>query len=223
MKDREPSPILIGMFDSPFVRRVAVSLRLLEIEFAHRNWSVGKDFDRIREFNPLGRVPTLVLEDGSSLIESAAILDYLDERAGEGKALLPVAGPHRQAALQIMAIAVGAAEKAVLQVYENVFRPAEKRHEPWVTRCRSQMSAALDELERRVTATPSPAWLAGPQMTQADITVACMVTFLDEAMDLSRAEAKYPALRAAVARCEALPEFRAFKVPFDKPAPPAAT
>ena len=70
--------ILIGMFDSPFVRRVAVTMNLLAIPFEHRNWSVGKDFDRIREFNPLGRVPTLVLADGESLIESAAILDYLD-------------------------------------------------------------------------------------------------------------------------------------------------
>jgi drug/metabolite transporter (DMT)-like permease len=71
--------ILIGMFDSPFVRRVAVTMNLLKIPFEHRNWSVGKDFDRIREFNPLGRVPTLVLDDGESLIESAAILDYLDD------------------------------------------------------------------------------------------------------------------------------------------------
>jgi glutathione S-transferase len=212
-------PILIGMFDSPFVRRVAVSMRLLQIDFAHHNWSVGKDFERIRQFNPLGRVPTLVLEDGSALIESAAILDYLDERAGPAKALLPVTGPQRRAALQIMAIAVGAAEKAVLQVYETVFRPAEKRHEPWVMRCRVQMTAALDELEKRATAVPRGEWLAGSRMTQADITLACMFTFLDEAIDL-RGTSPFTALRAACARCEALPEFKAFKVAFDKPVAP---
>jgi len=61
--------ILIGMFDSPFVRRVAVSMHLLDLPFEHRNWSVGKDFDQIRRYNPLGRVPTLVLDDGESLIE----------------------------------------------------------------------------------------------------------------------------------------------------------
>jgi glutathione S-transferase len=210
------------MFDSPFVRRVAVSMRLLQIDFAHHNWSVGKDFERIRQFNPLGRVPTLLLEDGSALIESAAILDYLDERAGAAKALLPVAGPQRQAALQIMAIAVGAAEKAVLQVYETVFRPAEKRHEPWVMRCRLQMTAAVDELEKRATATPRGAWLAGPGMSQADITVACMFTFLDETMGLSRGNAPYTALRAACSRCESLQEFKEFKVPFHQPAPPVA-
>jgi glutathione S-transferase len=59
--------ILIGMFDSPFVRRVAVTLNLLEIPFEHRNWSVGKDFELIRRYNPLGRVPTLVLDDGDAL------------------------------------------------------------------------------------------------------------------------------------------------------------
>ena len=74
--------ILIGMFDSPFVRRVAVTMHWLGIQFEHRNWSVGKDFERIRQFNPLGRVPTLVLPDGEALIESSAILDFLDELAG---------------------------------------------------------------------------------------------------------------------------------------------
>src|SRR5258708_1943963 len=88
--------ILIGMFDSPFVRRVAVTMNLLAIPFEHRNWSVGKDFDRVREFNPLGRVPTLVLADGESLIESAAILDYLDDFVGPKRALLPPSGRDRR-------------------------------------------------------------------------------------------------------------------------------
>ena len=51
------SMILIGMYDSPFVRRVAVSMQVLGLAYEHRNWSVGKDFDKIRRYNPLGRVP----------------------------------------------------------------------------------------------------------------------------------------------------------------------
>src|SRR6267154_2189066 len=86
------------MFDSPFVRRVAVTMNLLAMPFEHRNWSVGKDFDRIREFNPLGRVPTLVLDDGESLIESAAILDYFDDFVGPARAVLPPAGRDRREA-----------------------------------------------------------------------------------------------------------------------------
>ena len=88
--------ILIGMFDSPFVRRVAVSMTLLEISFEHRNWSVGKDFELIRQFNPLGRVPALVLADGESLIDSTAILDFLDDSVGPERALLPSTGKERR-------------------------------------------------------------------------------------------------------------------------------
>src|SRR5512147_2321297 len=97
--------LLIGMFDSPFVRRVAVSMKVLGIPFEHANWSVGKDFDRIREYNPLGRVPTLVTDDRLKLMESSAILDYLDERVGPERALLPRSGPERRAALNLMAMA----------------------------------------------------------------------------------------------------------------------
>src|SRR5580658_49176 len=84
--------LLIGMFDSPFVRRVAVSLRLLGLPFEHAAWSIGRDFERIRAYNPLGRVPTLVLDDGEALLDSSVILDYLDERVGYERALLPRAG-----------------------------------------------------------------------------------------------------------------------------------
>ena len=91
--------LLIGMFDSPFVRRVAISMQLLDIGYQHADWSVGKDFDRIRQYNPLGRVPTLVLDDGAVLSESAAILDYLDDRVGPTRALLPASGPQRREAL----------------------------------------------------------------------------------------------------------------------------
>jgi glutathione S-transferase len=79
--------ILIGMFDSPFVRRVAVSLKLLQVPFEHKNWSVGKDQMQIRKYNPLGRVPTLVLDDGEVLTDSGAILDYVDDRVGRDRAL----------------------------------------------------------------------------------------------------------------------------------------
>ena len=88
--------LLIGMFDSPFVRPVAISMKLLDIPFEHADWSVGKDFERIRRHNPLGRVPTLVLDDGEALMETSAILDYLDERAGPERALLPRTGRDRQ-------------------------------------------------------------------------------------------------------------------------------
>jgi glutathione S-transferase len=211
--------ILIGMFDSPFVRRVAITMKLLAIPFEHRNWSVGKDFDLIREFNPLGRVPTLVLDDGEPLIESAAILDYLDDFVGPARALLPPAGRERREALRAMSIAVGAAEKGVLQIYESVFRPEEKRHEPWVDRCRVQMHGALTELERSA-AGRGDRWLIGERMTQADITTGCVFTFLCDALGAETVGA-YPGLAGLTDRCERLPEFRGAKLAFAAPRQPS--
>jgi glutathione S-transferase len=209
--------ILIGMFDSPFVRRVAVSMRLLGKTFEHRNWSVGKDLDRIREYNPVGRVPTLVLDDGESLIESAAILDYIDEGVGAERALLPRTGRDRRAALRIMALATGATEKGLAQLFEVLFRPEQKRHEPWLERCRTQMHGGLAELDRICAKRGAGQWLIADRMTRADITTTCMVTYLNDALALSAERASYPALRELVARCAALPEFAATYVPFVAP------
>jgi glutathione S-transferase len=211
--------ILIGMFDSPFVRRVAVSMNLLRVPFDHRNWSVGKDFELIRQFNPLGRVPALVLTDGDTLIESASILDFLDETAGPERALLPRSGEPRREALRIIAIAVGGAEKGVLQVYETAFRPPERRYRPWVERCHTQTHAALAELDR-LCQVRGGAWLVGNRITQADITATCAYTFLSDALDINRDAVVYPALNALAARCEALPDFRSVKADWFAPGDP---
>jgi glutathione S-transferase len=185
-------------------------MNLLGMTFEHRNWSVGKDFELIRQFNPLGRVPTLVQPDGEALIESTAILDLLDESAGPERALIPRAGKDRRAALRILAIAMGAAEKGVTQLFESAFRPPEKRHRPWVERCQTQMHAALAELNR-VSQARAGDWLIGNRMTQADITATCVYTFLVEALAMDRAAFAYPGLAAIAERCEALPEFRSVR------------
>jgi glutathione S-transferase len=208
--------ILIGMFDSPFVRRVAVSMNLLGIGFEHRNWSVGKDFELIRQFNPVGRVPTLVLPDGEALIESASILDFLDEHAGGAKTLLPASGKERRAALRIMSLAIGAAEKGVAQLYEVAFRPPEKRHKPWADRCRTQMHAALAELDRLAQVRVGE-WLLANRLSQADVTTTCVFTFLSQALD-ANGQGAYPGIASIAERCEARPEFSACKAPFFPPA-----
>ncbi len=207
--------ILIGMFDSPFVRRVAVSMKLLEIKFEHKNWSVGRDQAQIRKYNPLGRVPVLVLDDGEVLTESSAILDYLDDRVGRDRSLLPVTGAPRRRALAFMALATGAAEKAVQQIYEGFFRPEEKRHAPWVARLREQMDGALTVLEH-ACAEEGEDWLVDEGLSQADITVTCAFTYINEAL---KPDPKlYPALRKHVARCEKMPAFKSVYAPYDMPA-----
>jgi glutathione S-transferase len=219
--------ILIGMFDSPFVRRVAISATLLQMPFEHWNWSVGKDFERIRAHNPLGRVPALILDDressngevsiGETLIESTIILDYLDDRAGAARALLPARGEPRRRALRLIALATGAVDKGIQLVIERIFRPADKQYAPWMDRCRVQMHGALAALELECARVPPLKWLVGDTLTQADITLGCFVTYVREAVpvDLDR----YPALRARVDGYEALPLFSEFHFPFDAPAP----
>ncbi|SEM43311.1 glutathione S-transferase [Pseudoxanthomonas sp. GM95] len=203
------------MFDSPFVRRVAVSMAALGLPFDHRNWSTGRDAQQIRAYNPLGRVPTLVLDDDAVLFESSAVLDHLDETVGAQRALLPASGAARREALQLIALATGAADKAVAMVYERVYRPEDKRHGPWLDRCRVQIDSALTALELHCIARQGQDWLLGDRMTQADITLACCCTFTADAVpfDLS----PYPALAARVARYEALPVFQQFHVAFDAP------
>jgi len=209
--------LLIGMFDSPFVRRVAITMKLLDIPFEHGNWSIGRDFDRIREYNPLGRVPTLVTDDGEKLMESAAILDYLDERAGPERALLPRAGRERRQALNLMAMATGAAEKGVLQIYERVFRPEERRHQPWADRCRTQMSGSLAAIDRYLGERGVSQWLVGKRMTQADITVVCAFTFLNDALRVAADPVVFQSLGMLAARCESMPVFQETRVPFHAP------
>jgi glutathione S-transferase len=210
--------LLIGMFDSPFVRRVAVTMKLLEIPFEHANWSVGRDFERIREHNPLGRVPTLVTGEGETLMESSAILDYLDDRVGPDRALLPRGGAERRQALNLMAMATGAAEKGVLQLYERAFRPEEKRHQPWVDRCRLQMSASLGAIDRYLGERGVSQWLVGKRMTQADVTVVCAFTFLNDALRVASDRVMYESLGTLAARCESLPAFQETREAFSAPA-----
>jgi glutathione S-transferase len=202
--------LLIGMFDSPYVRRCAISARLLGIPFDHANWSVGVDHHRICEYSPLGRVPALVLDNREVLVDSGSILDYLDELAGPKRTLLPAGGVARREAQQVIANAIGAAEKARDIIYERVVRPIEKRHEPWVTRCRQQMHGALAQVEAACARRGLGEWLVDTSLTQADITAACVYTFLSESLRVGEEPVfRYPRLKALTARCEELPEFRA--------------
>ncbi len=130
---------LIGQYDSPFVRRTAIALRLYGLPFEHRPWSTFGDAEKVATFNPVQRVPTLVLDDGEALIESGAILDYLDELVGPDKAMIARSGIERRRHLRIMALATGLADKAVSLVYERVLR--KEQLELWVERCEGRSPA----------------------------------------------------------------------------------
>jgi glutathione S-transferase len=211
--------ILIGHYDSPFVRRVAIALRLYEMPFEHRAWSVFGDADEIAQFNPLKRVPTLVLDDGEVLIESAAILDALDEMAGEDRALIARRGPLRRRVLKVCALGAGLADKAVSLVYERVLH--ERATPLWIDRFRSQMSGVLDALEAERSAASGPWWL-GESLTHADIMIACALRFVSEAHAEAFDIGAWPTLAAHSSACEAMAAFQAVQHPFFVSAPSKA-
>ncbi|MEJ0016927.1 MAG: glutathione S-transferase family protein [Acetobacteraceae bacterium] len=207
--------ILIGQYDSPFVRRVAIALRLYGMAFEHRPWSTFGDADRIAPFNPLRRVPTLVLDDGESLVESGAILDHLDECAGPARALIADSGEGRRHALRICALATGFADKAVSLFYERALHQATS--EQWVARCRTQIEGVLAVLEAGRAAAASRYWF-GDAIGHPDIAVACALRFAREAHPGLIDDRRWPALAAHAAQCEALPVFGEIVQPFLPPA-----
>jgi glutathione S-transferase len=207
--------ILIGQYDSPFVRRVAIALKLYGFHFEHRPWSTFGEGEKIAPFNPLRRVPTLVLDDGEALIESTAILDYLDDLAGPGKAMIAGSGRERRRALKICALATGLADKAVSLLYERVLR---KDHQSaiWVERCEAQIGGVLDVLEKERAGVASPFW-SGVKISHADIAVACALGFVAEAHPRLVDPARHPALADHAARCEAMQVFQEIVQPLIAP------
>jgi glutathione S-transferase len=206
--------ILIGQYDSPFVRRVAIALRLYGLAFEHRPWSTFGDGDKIAPHNPLRRVPTLVLDAGEVLIESTAILDYLDEVAGPEKAMIAARGPERRRALKISALATGLGDKGVSLLYERVLRKDQSKI--WVERCQAQIGGVLEVLEQERAAIATPYWF-GERIGHADIAVACVLRFTGEAHRQLFDAARYPALSAHAARCEALAPFQEIVQPLAPP------
>ncbi|MGD9510841.1 MAG: glutathione S-transferase family protein [Geminicoccaceae bacterium] len=206
--------ILICQFDSPFVRRVGIALRLYGIPFAHRPWSTFGEGEKIVPYNPLRRVPTLVLDDGEALIESFVILDHLDELAGPDRALIAHEGPARRRALRICALGTGLADKAVSLFYERALHP--QTSQAWIDRCTAQIGEVLGVLERERAAASGPWWF-GERIGHADIAVACALRFIGDVHGMLDGT-RYLSLAAHSARCEALPEFVEISQPFVPPA-----
>jgi glutathione S-transferase len=195
--------ILVGQYDSPPTRRVAISLLVLGIPFEHDARSIFGDFEALRAINPLGRIPSLVLDDGTALVDSVAILDWIDREVGPDRALMPASGSARTRAMQTVALALGAVEKIGAAAYERLMRPADYRWPDWIARCRTQGEGALPVLDR-VT------W--SERLDQPQITSACMVGYLRMVDPAIMPREKYPSLDALVDRCEALPEFEKTRV-----------
>lgn len=199
---------LIGMLDSPYVRRTAISLKLLGLPFEHASVSVFRHFEQFRAINPVVKAPTLVCDDGTVLIDSTLIIDYAEALAG--RSLMPAPIAERQHALRVIGLALAACEKAVQIVYEHKLRPTEKVHGPWVERVHSQLLAAVEALEAEWKAAPLP--VTANALTQAGVTVAVAWGFIQLMVPDRVPAADYPRLVAYAAAAEQLDVFRALPI-----------
>jgi glutathione S-transferase len=194
---------LIGRYDSPYVRRVGVSLHVLGQNFEHLALSPFSQAAEFRKLSPIGRMPVLLLDTGETLIESAAILDYLDQLCGPDRALLPAAGAQRRTCLRVLAAATAACDKAIAINYERR-RPADKVFPEWIARCREQLEAALSELDGIGLALAD-----NRALQQVEITTACAFSYVRRVEPETVAKARYSGLERLTAACEARPEFLA--------------
>jgi glutathione S-transferase len=196
---------LIGMLDSPYVRRVAVALITAKVPFTHRAISLFRHIDEFSKINPLLKAPTFVADDGTVVMDSSLILDYLSAADPRVGALTPMKAPECLRAARVTGLALIVMEKAVQRHYERALRPAEKQHDPWIERVMSQLMAGMTALDAEL---PKSGWVSG-KLGVADISAACAFSFtqglLADTVDTSR----FPNLANFCARAEALPAFRA--------------
>lgn len=207
--------ILIGQYDSSFVRRVGIALRLYGIPFEHRPWSVFSDADKVRELNPLCRVPTFVTDDGLALGGTDAILDYVDSLAPADRRLYPQTQPQRVRAMRIAHLASGIADKTVSLFYEKVLHEAPAP--AFMARLEGQIRDAAAALERERSGSAAPFW-GGDRIGHADIATACSVRHCRDSLPGMIDAAAHPALSQLCSRLEDMPVFREISQPFIPPA-----
>jgi glutathione S-transferase len=193
---------LIGMLDSPYVRRVAVSLKVLGLAFDLDQVSVFRHFEKFSAINPVVKAPSFVTDDGVVLMDSNLILEHIAHLAP--RPLMPADRAAHEIALRQIGLALAACEKAVSILYERNQRPVEKQHQPWLDRVLGQMLHAYRLLENEA----SPDWFTGETLMQPQITTAVVWRFTQYNVPELVPAADYPKLSVLSARAENLAPFR---------------
>ncbi len=198
--------ILRSTSASPFGRKVRIAIKLLGLEdkMELKETDLNDPADTIRKQNPLGKIPALLLDDGTALFDSRVILDYLDHLAG-GNKIIPSEPKARFKALALQALCDGVLDASLLIVYEGRYRPEDKRVQTWIDRQADKVKRGLDALE----AAP-PAITAMPDVGQ--ITLACALGYRDFRFPTDDWRKTYPRLRAWLDKFSAqVPAFAATK------------
>ena len=203
--------ILVGGFGSPFTRRVAVTMRLLNLDFEHQplRSNIPEQRAELQKINPLVRIPALVTDDAGTLVDSATILDYLDHKVGPEKSLTPLSGPERIRVMALIGLAVGAVEKSIAEYYERGKRPSEKYHQPWMDQLLEQSKDGFVALDQEAQ---SP-WMTGNSITQADISTISFWDFAKHNRPDDAPPLDCPKLAALSERASAMPEFSETRPP----------
>jgi glutathione S-transferase len=196
---------LVGMLDSPYVRRVAISLQLLGLPFEHRPLSVFGAFDTFARLNPVVKAPTLVCDDGTVLMDSSLILQYAEALATP-RSLLPTTQAALRHDLRLTGLALAACEKAVQLIYERELRPPERRHAPWVERITGQLVAAAREIECELALAPPRCGIE--DLTQGGVDVAVAWHFTSVLLPGMLSPVDHPSTARFSAMAESLAPFR---------------
>jgi glutathione S-transferase len=199
---------LIGLLDSPYVRRVAISLDMMGLPFHHERLSVFRNYDAFSAINPVVKAPTLVTDDGIVLMDSSLILDHVEQLAPPERRLSPVDLKAHARSQHVVGLALAACEKSVQLVYEQNLRPPEKQHQPWIDRVERQLRAACRLLEDDMPG--DGRWLVDDRPRQADVTVAVAWTFIERTLKALILPKVHPRLSQFAARAETVPAFVAY-------------
>ena len=174
---------------SPYVRKVSVTA--LEVGLGDRIESVHTETNDpkngLRDENPLGKVPTLITDDGEALCESPVICEYLDSLGSQ--TLYPPVGPERWRALNLAALADGIMDASLVRLLEVRLRPEDKRSESIMRRQKEKISRALDSLEKQA----ADGRLDGP-VTIGEVALGCALGYLDFRFDADKWRDGRPAL-----------------------------
>ena len=201
--------ILVGQYDSPFVRRVAVALNHFGMPFERRILSVFQDFDAMLAVNPLGKVPALILPEGETIYDSRAIVEYLEGIAPADRRLTPSDPAQYREMLRIEAVGLGLAEKTYERAIEFSRRSPGTQDPAWVARLERQIGSALAWLESGIEALPQSEWLVSDRMSRADLAVTVATTYVLKKLPQLYRPADCPRLEAQRRKCEALAPFAA--------------
>lgn len=199
-----PGLLLVGQYDSPFTRRVGITLHEYSFDYARDTHSVYSEPDAVRALSPMTRIPALIVDGRHTLVDSSAIVDHLDELVGREHALAPAQGMARMEVLQLCAMSISITEKIAQIGYERQFHAPEHRSDYWERRCLAQITAGLAQLETAV----GNGWLHRFGFSHADVMAGCMLTFLDDRLRRDIPLRDYPRLSSLRTWCESRASFR---------------